>query len=169
MNTPLVISFITDNRPGVIEDIAALINRHDGNWQESALSRLGGKFAGILLAEVPEPARADLEAALAGLAERGIRVSVEPAGHLEANGEPVTFSVVGADRKGIVGEISHLMARRGVSVDELHTWTESAPMSGETLFHAHARVTLPQDMDDEALQAALEELSDDLMVEVDND
>ncbi len=169
MNLPLVISIIAADRPGVIEDVADIISRHGGNWRESALSHLGGKFAGILLADIPDESQTALEEALHGLSEQGIRVSVDPAGSYHQGGEPVSFNVVGNDRPGIVGEISHALARHGVNVDELYTYTESAPMSGDVLFHAYARVILPDGISEDRLRTVLEELSDDLMVEFDED
>lgn len=166
MSNQLVISIITDDRPGVVEQIAAIITAHQGNWLESALSRLGGKFAGILLADVPTEQQQALEADLAALASKGIRVSVEHAGqNSTGGGEKVAFEVIGNDRRGIVGEISQVLARHNISVDELYTATENAPMSGELLFRASAHVVLPNGMGRDDLQTALEQLSDDLMLE----
>lgn len=165
MSNQLVLSIMADDRPGVVEQVAAIITGCNGNWLESALSRLGGKFAGIVLVDVPADKQTDMETALAGLAENGIRIALDNAGSRTISGETVTFEVLGNDRKGIVGEISHVLARHGVSVDEFYTSTENAPMSGELLFRATANVIIPQSMDRDDLRGILEELSDDLMVE----
>jgi len=166
MSNQLVISIITDDRPGVVEQLASIITRHHGNWLESALSRLGGKFAGILLVEIPLESQAALEDGLAALREQGFRLSIEQAGAPpHSAGEAVSFEVIGNDRHGIVGEISHVLAKHQVSVDELYTATESAPMSGGLLFRAQAKVVIPSGMARDELQAILEQLSDDLMVE----
>lgn len=166
MSNQLVISIMTDDRPGVVEQIATIITRHQGNWLESALSRLGGKFAGILLADIPADSQQALESDLSALASQGIRVAVDHAGqHTPPGGEQASFEVLGNDRRGIVGEISHVLARHNVSVDELYTQTENAPMSGELLFRAQARVVFPREMTRDDLQRILEQLSDDLMVE----
>ena len=140
MSNQLVISIMADDRPGVVEQVAALVTAHGGNWLESALSRLGGKFAGIVLVEVPAESQPNLETALSALREKGIRAAVDHAGSRTVDGEQM-------------------------SVDELYTSTESAPMSGELLFRATARVIMPAAMEEERLRTILEELSDDLMVE----
>lgn len=166
MSNQLVISIMTDDRPGVVEQIATIITRHQGNWLESALSRLGGKFAGILLADIPEAHQKALSSDLSALSSQGIRVAIDHAGqHTPVGGEQASFEVLGNDRRGIVGEISHVLARHQVSVDELYTQTENAPMSGELLFRAQASVIIPRDMTRDDLQRLLEQLSDDLMVE----
>ena len=63
-------------------------------------------------------------------------------------------------------EVSHALATRGVNVEELQTECSSAPMSGETLFRARARLRLPPDLAEDALRETLEKLADELMVDV---
>jgi glycine cleavage system regulatory protein len=165
MSNQLIISVLSDDRPGIVEQIASLVTQHHGNWLESALSRLGGKFAGIVLVDIPQEYQAELESALGTLSGSGIRVVIDQAGQQSAAGDEVCFDVIGNDRKGIVGEISRLLASHQISVDELYTRTENAPMSGERLFIASASVILPTNMNRDDLQLLLEKLSDDLMVE----
>jgi len=84
-------------------------------------------------------------------------------------GEHLILTVVGNDRPGIVGELSSLLARLHVNVEELSTNCEDAPMSSEILFRATAKVSLPSaDLNKDHLQDELESLSDDLMVEMEN-
>ena len=49
---------IGDDRPGLVSDLSAPISAHGASWKRSQMSRLGGKFAGILLLDVPDD-RAD--------------------------------------------------------------------------------------------------------------
>lgn len=166
MSNNLVLTIIADDRPGIVETLADTLMAHDGNWLESAFSRLGGKFAGILLTDIAADQQPALEQALSALAARGIRVSLEPAGEAASDGEALVMNVVGNDRRGIVGEISRLLARHNVNVHELYTTTESAAMSGELLFRVEAEVALPEGLDRHGLRTLLEELSDDLVVEL---
>ena len=53
MQRLLVMTVIGQDRPGLVESVAALVTEHGGNWLESRMSRLGGHFAGILRVEVP--------------------------------------------------------------------------------------------------------------------
>ena len=39
---------------GLVSELAAAISSHQGNWVESAMSNLAGKFAGIVRVAVPE-------------------------------------------------------------------------------------------------------------------
>jgi glycine cleavage system regulatory protein len=54
MNVPIVLTVVTDDHPGIVEELSDALATHGGNWTESSMMTLAGKFAGILLAEVPE-------------------------------------------------------------------------------------------------------------------
>ena len=67
MTDYLVLTVIADDREGIVEQISQTIIEHGGNWMESSMARLAGKFAGILMVEVEPAKHADLEQALAAL------------------------------------------------------------------------------------------------------
>ena len=54
MTTYLVLTIIGEDRPGIVESLAEIISDHSGNWLESSMSQLAGKFAGILRVSVKE-------------------------------------------------------------------------------------------------------------------
>ena len=167
MSNYLALTVLADDRPGIIEDISEVIASNGGNWLESSMSRLAGKFAGILLVEVTEDRQPSLITKLDDLSASGIRIVAEPSKAVEPPaGQSVLLTVVGNDRAGIVSEISALLARQHVNLEELSTNCESAPMSAETLFRASAHIQLPESLTQEKLQESLESLSDDLMVEL---
>ena len=78
MQRLLVMTLIGQDRPGLVESVAALVAEHGGNWLESRMSRLGGHFAGILRVEVPSENELPLVAALKKLDSRGLTVVVHP-------------------------------------------------------------------------------------------
>src|SRR6185369_5418210 len=164
----LIVTLVGADQPGIVESLAQPIAQHAGNWLESRMAHLAGKFAGILRIEVaPEKVR-PLTEALAALEKRGLKVVVE-AGEPGPSHRPpllMDLDLVGTDKPGIVREISRLLAARGVNIEELTTDRPSAPMSGEALFRARARVRLPDGADPRALRADLEKVASDLMVEV---
>ncbi|MGC3996503.1 MAG: ACT domain-containing protein [Anaeromyxobacter sp.] len=164
----LVLTLIGPDRPGIVEAIAEPVARHGGNWLESRMAHLAGKFAGILRLEVPADQVQPLTQALHGLESRGLRINVEasPAAAQEAGGRLMLLDLMGLDRPGIVREISHALAERGVNIEELTTDRTSAAMSGELLFRSRARVVVPPRTDPAQLRETLEKLAGDLMVQV---
>jgi len=164
----LVLTLIGPDRPGLVEALARAIAAHDANWLESRMSRLAGKFAGILLIDVPENRVESLTRSLHELQSAGLAVMVEQSGEEAAPRAWVglELSLVGQDRPGIIRDISRALAGRGVNVEELSTGCSSAPMSGEALFHATARLQVPKGAALEELREALEALANDLMVDL---
>ncbi|VXC98330.1 Glycine cleavage system regulatory protein [Pseudomonas sp. 8Z] len=163
----LVLTVIAEDQPGLVERIAACIAAHGGNWLESRMARMAGQFAGILRVEVAAEAHAGLIQALQALGSQGIRVQLaasgsEPAGRYSA----IRLELVGNDRPGIVRDITRVLAEQGVNLESLLTEVAPAPMSGELLFTAEALLAVPETLSLEQLQAHLETLADDLMVEL---
>ncbi len=164
----LVLTLIGPDRPGIVEAIAEPIARHGGNWLESRMAHLAGKFAGILRIEVPPGAEAAITEALRALEGSGLELTIGagPAPAQEVGARTFLLDLVGLDRPGIVREISHALAERGVNIEELTTDRTTAAMSGELLFRSRARVTLPPRTDPGLLRERLERLAGDLMVQV---
>jgi glycine cleavage system regulatory protein len=169
MRSQLVLTLIGRDRPGLVEALSAQVAKHGGNWEESRMAHLAGKFAGILRVSVPANAASALAQALAGLEREGLRIVVEssePPADAKTAGRRIRLELVGDDRAGIVRDISRALATRGVNVDELHTRCEDAPMGGGQLFRAEALLRAPAEVAIDDLRAQLEGLADDLMVEL---
>lgn len=166
MERYLVLTVIGDDRPGLVERLADTIGACGGNWLECRMSRLGGKFAGVLRVAVDGARLAELQSELAGLASAGLRVYSE-AGEREAPAaRPARLELLGSDHPGIVRDISRVLARHAVNVEELETLCLDAPMSGQPLFKAVAALRLPGELTLETLRGELEALANDLMVEI---
>ena len=165
----LVLTVIGEDRPGLVEALAGLISAHEGSWDESRMARLAGHFAGVVQVHLAENRAAGLIEALPSLAKQGLSVSVVDSdgsmAHVDRR-DSLRLELVGQDRPGIVREISSALAALGVSVQDLRTVVESAPMSGERLFRARAELALPADIELDAIRASLERLADDMMVDV---
>jgi glycine cleavage system regulatory protein len=168
MQIPLVMTVVGQDRPGLVEAIASIVVAHGGNWLESRMCRLGGEFAGILQVRVDAAREAPLKRELEALETQGLRVVVCPgrSSPEPTDGRMATLELVGQDRPGIVREISHALARKGVNVEELSTECTSAPMSGEALFKATARLQIPPSCPLPELRTELERIGGNLLVDV---
>lgn len=161
-------SVIGPDRPGLVELVSSTVKNAGGNWLESRMCRLGGQFAGILRVRAAEGRLDELLAAVTALESKGLSVVVKDSGPAEEGSchEVATIEIIGNDRPGIVSQISSAFAKRSVNVEDLTTGCRSAPMSGETLFEARARVCIPADCDIADLRRDLELIAADLMVDV---
>lgn len=164
-----VLTLVGPDRPGIVEALAAVVTSQGGNWLESRMMRLGGQFAGILRIEAPGDIHNSLLSGLTPLERQGLRFSLLKD---DADSPPVAADrrvrlvLVGQDRPGIVRQISSILAQNGVNVEELETECRSAPMGGESLFHARAEMLVPPGCELGKLRAELERIAYDLMVEI---
>ena len=166
MQIPLVMTIISPDRTGLVESVARAVADHGGNWLESRMCRLGGDFAGILRVEIPAENQAALLTTLQQLQTHGLQIVVrDDAPTHAAAGQQTRLEIVGGDRPGIVREITSALARAGVNVEEFSSEVVSAPMSGEVLFKAVARLRLPDFCDLALLKKDLEKIAADLQVD----
>lgn len=163
----LVLTLIGPDHPGIVDSVSEVVAAHGGNWTDSRMAHLAGKFAGVLCVEVADEQVAALEAALGRLEVSGLKVVVERSKPVDAPLQPVmVIELLGLDRPGLVHEISALLAAHAINVEELATDRAPAAHSGDRMFHAHIRVILPEAVDATAVHRDMERLADDLMVEI---
>ncbi len=165
MQTKILLTVMGADRPGLTEALAAAVLGAGGNWHESYLSRLGGKFVGSALVELDLEAVDRLRANLQASVASDLRVEIVPADEDQDPGEAVEITLTGQDRPGIVHEISVVLTRLGANIVELETRTDPSAWSGSAMFRARTRLTLPAGLSHDDLQQALEALSGDLMVD----
>lgn len=166
MTTRIILTVIGSDQPGLTQAVANAIHESGGNWLESHLSRLAGKYVGSVLAEIDPDALPELADQVKAIDASGLQVTIVSAGEEpEIIGHSLTVELVGQDRPGIVREVTGVLARLSVNIEQLETRTRNGAWSGEVLFEAKANVTLPFFMDDAALREALEEISGEIMVD----
>jgi len=76
MQMEMVLTVMASDRPGIVETLADVVAACDGNWVDSAMSRLGGQFAGILRLTIEKDKVAGMEKALQALKQDGFVISV---------------------------------------------------------------------------------------------
>lgn len=168
MQNQLVMTVIGRDRTGLVETLAGLIENHHGNWLESRMCRLGGEFAGILRLQVPKDDEKALVRALQALNSDGLAVILRPDEPTLSVGpsRSATLSLIGQDRPGIIHQISAALASQSINVEELESECYSAPMSGEMIFKATARLQIPGSCAIADLRKELEAIGSELMVDI---
>ena len=163
------ITIVSDDKPGLVEKIARCIKQHQGNWLESNLSKLSGKFAGVILIELPHDQHEVLRAALVAIKSEGIYAYLHDATHtpqIASESPSLAFHASGPDQKGIVQELTELFSAMSINVQSLRTECTSMPYSGNPLFEAHGVIEPPQKLDQDELQKKLHEIGDRLALDI---
>ena len=166
---PLVLTFVGDDRPGLVNAISERIAACDATWLESRSARLAGKFAGILLVSVPDARAAELQSSLRLVETAGLHLTVEQGASTEAekpSGRFLKLDLLGNERPGIVRDVTQALTRFGVNIEEFASDLESAPFTGVEMFRATARLRAPDGLGIEDLRKALERLAGEIMVDL---
>ncbi len=163
----LVLSVIGSDRPGLTEALAGAVLSAGGNWLESRLSRLGGLYVGSVLVELDADAVEGLRAAVRAVDAHGLEVRIAPVvEHPVTAGEALHFSLVGQDRPGIVRQVTATLSGLAVNIETFATHVSAEPHSGAPLFHMEAWLRLPPGLQAAAVQAELEQISGEIMVDL---
>lgn len=164
----VILSVSGSDRPGLTEALAGAVLQAGGNWLESHLSRLGGLYVGSVLVELDAGQVETLRDAVRTVDAQGLEVRIAPA--LEAPdsalGEALLFSLVGQDRLGIVRQVTATLSALDVNIEAFDTKIVAEPHSGAPLFHIEARLRLPAGLKAAKVQAALEAISAEIMVDI---
>jgi glycine cleavage system transcriptional repressor len=169
MRTYLVLTATGLDRPGIVDTFTEPIVSHDGNVETSRMARLGGEFAMLLLVSVPEEEAKALIDEVKSLEGEGLVTLARATTTSEATRYEghvaYDVSVRGADHAGIIHEVAHYLADRGVNIESMDTDVVDAPLSGAPLFRMSALVFAPRDLPLGAIRDALESIGGELGVD----
>ncbi|HJL65763.1 MAG: ACT domain-containing protein [Arenicellales bacterium] len=164
----IVFTFVGKDRPGLVEKVSKVVSDNNGNWLESRLVKLGGRFAGIVEVDVSSVGQQALLDDLSRLESEEILVVAasntwsEP----EEKSYQCTLSLLGNDRPGIVQEIAAAMADRKINILSLESDVTSAPMVGSLMFTASAVIEIPKTIDVHLLEERLEEIGSQFHLDI---
>src|SRR5579871_1500001 len=162
-----VLSVVGSDRPGLTEALASAVVSVRGNWLESHLSRLGGLYVGSVLVELDPDKVEALRSAVGAVDAQGLQVRIAPAiEESGASGEALDFNLVGQDQPGIVRQVTAVLSGFEANIEAFETWISAEPHAGAPLFHMEARLRLPPGLAADRVQAALEEISAEIMVDI---
>ena len=123
-----IVTALGKDRPGIVAGVTKVLYRLGCNLEDSAMTRLEGEFAIMLIFSSPSR-----------INEQMLRRSFKPlehqlklVTHLKAlttsetsvpsrRGKIYSISIYGADRSGIVFHVADALARAGVNITDVHT------------------------------------------------
>lgn len=168
MYVSILITVLGKDHTGIVSSISEILENHQSSWSESRISHLSGKLAGILLVSVPEAQIDNLTKALEQFQNDELKINVETAQQEQTPKAAKTLDVelLCQDRIGIVHDVTEVLAKLNVNIEELDTHLEEASMAGGMLFRAELTLGLPENVDADAVEDCLEEMSDQFMIDI---
>jgi len=167
------LSAIGRDRPGIVADLAELIFECDCNLEDSSMTILGSEFAVLLLLSGEG---SDVEGRLAAACkrlewEKRLTVFFRPLdGELPARLPdtvvPMTCTVTGVDKAGIVARVARTLERHGVNITNLKTQARPGAESGTPVFTMQIEMDVPRTVDRRGLAREIERVASELAVEI---
>ena len=123
----VLLSISGHDRPGIVRDVSEALLDVNANIEDSSMTALRGRFAMMLIVSLPEDAKlGELKAALAELEQRtSLTIQSQPITDDEAHHAPpepdYVVTVSGADKPGIVHDVTDCLAGLDISVVDLST------------------------------------------------
>ncbi len=163
----LIITLISDDKPGVVETVSKIITEHQGNWLESQLAKLAGKFAGVIRIQLEDSRQKALENALSANNDIHVQIHEDHSAVAAANTTQIlSFHATGPDRPGIVREISSTLAQYKINLEKLDTRVSSMPYSGDPMFEAEGQMAVPESIDRHELAERFDQIADSLAMDI---
>lgn len=168
MHTNLVITIMGNDKPGIVDLLSRTLHKHNANWLESRMAGLAGQFAGIVLVSMPDQSAVAATAELKELAASGqLDIAIHETGNSPAGDQTHSLDLAGRDRNGIIRQITQALLSRKINILELTTdFREARSLPGDALFHAIARIAVPDNVSVSELTVELDELANELMIDI---
>ncbi|WP_296804671.1 ACT domain-containing protein [Thiocapsa sp.] len=118
-----MLTLVGADRPGIVSRVTRALYTCGCNLGEASMIRLGGNFTIMLMVSGERPCE-ELMAAVRPVAEElGLRVHLDPVpGGLHRHLVPnLQVRVFGADRAGIVADVTEILAEHGFNILELES------------------------------------------------
>jgi len=121
MNHWYMVTVIGGDQKGIVAAITRALYEHDCNLGETSMSRLGGNFSIMMMVDSKDGV-SGIETVLLPVTSRmGLHLHIDSIrAHMHEHLEPnVQVRVFGADRPGIVAEITEALATAGLNILDL--------------------------------------------------
>ena len=171
MSSRWIVTVLGKDRPGIVAGVTKALYKLGCNLEDSAMTRLEGEFAIMLIFSSPAKATETLIRKAFEPLERRMRLAIhlKPLSAQEARppakpGAPYLISVYGADHPGIVFRVSEALAGAGINISDVHTHRSAT--GGPSLYLMLLEVEVPSRMNLDTLGARLKRLGKALGVEV---
>lgn len=118
-----MMTVVGEDRPGIVATLTQALFQQGAQLGEASMVRLGGNFT-IMLMVNTDATMSQLEGAIAPLVQSmGLRLHLDQIkAHLHEHLEPnAQVSVFGADRPGIVAEVTGALAKAGFNILDLNS------------------------------------------------
>ncbi|MBY5993898.1 glycine cleavage system protein R [Ferrimonas balearica] len=163
MTALFLMTVMGPDRPGMLNQLAALTHQHQGKWLNSRMINLEGQFAAIIKVEVPKSQQQQLQEALMETPRMHLQIhDCHP--EWSAPDRTLALQIDAKDQPGLINDITSALTSHGINVEQMECH-RVASAEGGTLFTAELALSVPAELDPDLVVMELEGLHSHLMVQ----
>jgi len=151
-----ILSILGRDRPGIVAAVSRALTDLNCNIENVSQTMIQREFAGIFIVSMPEEMTSlDLQREMdSRLSLLGLHIYTKPCAGgddecLAGDCEPFIVTTKGPDRKGLVADISEVIARNGVNITNLQAVFKGGDAPGDNIMIYE--VDIPASVDQQAL------------------
>jgi len=170
-----IVTAVGKDRPGIVSGVTEVLYAGGCNLEDSAMTRLEGEFAIMLIFSTPKGVSETALRRAFGPLERRMKLAVELKSLTKQEGtfptrkgKPYSLSVYGADQPGIVYRVSKLLAENRINITNVETHRSANPKGSKhkPLYVLLLEVEFPVRSRSEGINRKLKRLAKSLGVEI---
>lgn len=176
MTKKFILTAFSEDRPGIVADIAQVIYDNGCNLEDSEMVKLAGEFAMIFLfSPLSEGSETELEGILSTECrrlerEKGITAFIRQVTPAQAT--PLqdiytkTIHVEGLDQAGIVYKVGRFLADNQINIRTLNSKVTSSPETGAAMYNMILMVEIPVKIPIDIVEKGLSKVGDQMHMDI---
>jgi glycine cleavage system transcriptional repressor len=153
-----------------VERISEFIVQHHCNIEDSKMAVLCGEFALILLISGTPSDVSNLEEASGELGKlTGLKIAVRHSTAAQSIQPSLPYRLTAScmDHPGIVHRLSSVLSNLAINIESMETKTYPAPVSGTPIFRLEAFISIPAELNINALRMRFAEIEREQNIDID--
>ncbi|MBN2625973.1 MAG: hypothetical protein JXA95_04850 [Spirochaetales bacterium] len=152
----IVLSAMGEDRIGLVEELTERIGRCRCNIEDSRMALLGDEFSIIMLI-AGDKEQLDALKEVTGELEQNLNLSVrikDTRPPVHQKGQSYLLETVSPDSQGLVHQLTSVLKRFDVNIEDFTTEVTPAPWTGTPMFHMRGTIVVPAAADMKELREA---------------
>jgi glycine cleavage system transcriptional repressor len=164
------VTVLGKDRPGIVADVTGILYETGCNLEDSSMTILEGEFAVLVIISLPkELAVKDLREKFTPITQKGLTVDVKDFADTTNEPEEISqknfvISVIGADKPGIVYQVSKLLEKHEINITDVET--KRIGKESKMVYAMILEVKIPKELNLSKIESALKDLGKKLSVDV---
>jgi glycine cleavage system transcriptional repressor len=158
------------DRIGLVERISEFIVQHHCNIEDSKMAVLCGEFALILLISGTPSDVSGIEESASELAKFiGLRITIRHSITAKPIQPSLPYRLTAScmDHPGVVHRLTSVLSNLAINIESMETKTYPAPVSGTPIFRLEAFISIPTELNINALRMRFAEIEREQNIDID--